>query len=154
MIAKCLDVGERGHVITGSKILVVEDHYLLAEDVCEFITDCSMKAIGPANCVESALVYAREADLNGAVLDIDLNGRLCLPVCAMLASRNIPFIFHTGFSDLSSLPPELQSVQKVAKPFGHDELRKALEEMLAGPMDGAPSQAVSADSKRVAASQV
>jgi DNA-binding response OmpR family regulator len=141
-------------VITGSKILVVEDHYLLAEDVCEFITDCSMKAIGPANCVESALVYAREADLNGAVLDIDLNGRLCLPVCAMLASRNIPFIFHTGFSDLSSLPPELQSVQKVAKPFGHDELRKALEEMLAGPMDGAPSQAVSAESKRVAASQV
>jgi CheY-like chemotaxis protein len=122
----------RKQLINGSKILVVEDHYLLAEVICEFISECCMAPIGPAACLQTALVYAREADLDGAVLDIDLDGRLSTPVCAMLTSRNIPFIFHTGYRDLSFIPSQFQSVATVAKPFEPSEMKSALEKMLCG----------------------
>lgn len=113
----------------------MEDHYLLAEVVCEFITDCAMEPIGPAGCLDSAMIYAREAALDGAVLDIDLDGRLCMPICAMLASRNIPFIFHTGYRDLSIVPAQFRSVPKVAKPFEPEEMKSALETMLCGTVE-------------------
>jgi DNA-binding response OmpR family regulator len=123
-------------VFAGSKILVVEDNYLLAEVVCDFIVECGMEPIGPASGLETGLVYAREAPLDGAILDVNLDDRFCFPICAVLTERNVPFAFLTGYSHLSIIPQAYRSVPLVAKPFDPDELRGVIEGMLSGRQDG------------------
>jgi DNA-binding response OmpR family regulator len=123
-------------VFTGSKILVVEDNYLLSEVVCEFVIECGMVPIGPAASLETGLIYAREAPLDGAVLDINLDNRLCFPICDLLIERGIPFAFLTGYSHLSMIPQAFRTVPLVSKPFDPDELRGVIEGMLAGRRDG------------------
>ncbi len=136
----------------GSKILVVEDNYLLAEVVCEFVLDCGMEPIGPASGVETGLVYARQAPLDGALLDINLDDRFCFPICAILAQRNIPFAFLTGYSHLSVVPQAYRHVPLVAKPFDPDELRGVIEGMLSGRRDGPLVRATSSVARLAAVS--
>lgn len=128
----------------GSRILVVEDNYLLAEVVCDFVTDCGMEPVGPAPGLETGLVYAREAPIDGALLDINLGDRLSFPICAVLAERNIPFAFLTGYSHLSLIPHAYRSAPLVAKPFDPDELRGIIEGMLSGRQGGSLARATSA----------
>src|SRR5579864_2991303 len=99
----------------GSKILVVEDNYLLAEVVCDFVIECGMEPIGPASGLETGLVYAREAPIDGAVLDINLDGRFSFPICKVLEARGIPFAFLTGCSNLAMVPREYRHVPLIAK---------------------------------------
>ncbi|SJZ54324.1 CheY chemotaxis protein or a CheY-like REC (receiver) domain [Enhydrobacter aerosaccus] len=136
----------------GSKILVVEDNYLLAEVVCEFVLDCGMEPIGPASGVETGLVYARQAPLDGALLDINLDDRFCFPICAMLAQRSIPFAFLTGYSHLSLIPQAYRHVPLVAKPFDPDELKGVIHNMLDGRRDGPLVRAASSIARLAAVS--
>jgi DNA-binding response OmpR family regulator len=139
-------------VFAGSKILVVEDNYLLAEVVCEFVIECGLVPVGPASGLETGLVYAREAPLDGAILDINLDNRLCFPICGLLAERNIPFAFLTGYSHLSMIPQAFRTAPLVSKPFDPDELRGVLEGMLSGRRDGPLVRASSSIARLAAAS--
>lgn len=130
-------------MVAESRILVVEDNYLLAEVVCDFIVDCGMQPVGPASGVETGLVYAREAAIDGAILDVNLDGRFCFPICAALVERNIPFAFLTGYSQLSIIPQAYRSVPLVAKPFDPGELRGVIDGMLSGRRDGPLARASS-----------
>jgi DNA-binding response OmpR family regulator len=120
----------------GAKILIVEDNYLLAEVVCDFVSDCGMEPIGPATGLDRALVYARETPLDGAILDINLDGRLSFPICSVLRQRGIPFCFLTAYGDLSLVPQQFRAVPLVSKPFESDEMRTALATMLSGGLGG------------------
>jgi len=69
-------------------------------------------------------------DLDGAVLDLRLADDLCLPICRVLARRGIPFMFLTGYTDLSRIPPEFRAAPLVCKPFATPEMQGALGAML------------------------
>jgi CheY-like chemotaxis protein len=131
----------------GAKILVVEDYYLFAEVVCDFVSDCGMRPIGPATMLDQAMVYARQAPLDGAILDIELAGRLSFPVCSVLQQRGIPFCFLTGYSDLSLVPQQFRVVPLVSKPFEDDEMRRAILTMLSGKVDSPLMRAASTTAK-------
>jgi DNA-binding response OmpR family regulator len=120
----------------GSRILVVEDNYLLAEVVGDFVTECGLEVVGMACGLETGLVYARETPIDGALLDINLNGRFCFPICDVLRERGIPFAFFTGYSDLALVPQRYRSVPLVSKPFEPGEMKNAIESMLRGELDG------------------
>jgi DNA-binding response OmpR family regulator len=121
-----------GVMPAGAKILVVEDNFLLAEVVCEFVVECDMEPIGPAAGLETGLVYARETPIDGAILDINLDGRFCFPICDVLRERAIPFAFLTGCSNLAVVPQLYRPVPLIAKPFEPREMRGILEGMLGG----------------------
>jgi DNA-binding response OmpR family regulator len=127
----------------GSKILVVEDNYLFAQVICDFVVDCGMEAIGPACGLETGLVYAREAPIDGAILDINLDGRFSFPICVVLAQRGIPFCFLTGYSDLALVPQQFRSLPLVSKPFEPKEMQDAIEMMLSGQPGGPLARAAS-----------
>jgi len=114
----------------GGKILVAEDNLLLGEVVCEFLRECGLAPAGPFATVEQALAVARTVVLDGAVLDLKLGGNLCYPVCAALQARGIPFIFLTGYVDLSMIPPGLKSTPIICKPFEASEMKAAIAAML------------------------
>jgi DNA-binding response OmpR family regulator len=127
----------------GAKILVVEDNCLFAEVVCAFVADCGMRPIGPAARLERGMVFAHEAPLDGAILDIDLDGQRSFPICTALLRRGIPFCFLTGCSDLSRIPAQFRSMPVVSKPFEDNEMRCVIEAMLAGKLGSPPMHATS-----------
>ena len=121
----------------GGRVLVCEDNLLMAEVVCEFLLECGLNPIGPVGHLKSAMRQARERALDGAVLDINLNGRPCFPVCAVLSARRIPFVFLTGYAReaLFRVPVEYRNAPVISKPFEPSEMKEVLAAIL-GLTDG------------------
>jgi CheY-like chemotaxis protein len=118
----------------GGRVLVCEDNLLMADVVGEFLRECGFAPMGPVGRLESAVQMARERALDGAILDINLNGRLCFAVCAILSARRIPFVFLTGYP-AAIIPIEYRGAALVAKPFEPTEMKEVLAQMLGLPQD-------------------
>jgi DNA-binding response OmpR family regulator len=114
-------------------ILIVEDSYLLAELLCDFLRDYGMEPIGPSGRMQDGCRLARHGALDGAILDMALGEGRCFPIAAILKARKIPFIFLTGCREKSLISLEFCSAPLVRKPFEDDELGAALDLILNRP---------------------
>jgi DNA-binding response OmpR family regulator len=86
--------------------------------------------------VEEADRVAREQRLEGAILDVELHGRMCFSICSALRERQIPFMFLTGYVELSMMPSELHGTPIVVKPFEPHQMARTLDKMLRTARDG------------------
>src|SRR4051812_8554423 len=78
--------------LQGCRVLVVEDDYFLAEELCAGFRESGAEVIGPVGELEAALALIdRQPRLQGAVLDINLRGEMVFPVADQLTQRGIPF---------------------------------------------------------------
>jgi len=103
-------------------ILVVEDEYLLADELCGMLADEGATIIGPAPRVDAALeLLDREPRPSLAVLDVNLQGRTAWPVADALLARGIPFVFLTGY-DPAAIPRAYAHVPRAGKPVQLQEL--------------------------------
>jgi CheY-like chemotaxis protein len=110
-------------------MLVVEDEYLIAADLAAWLEDCGIKVVGPAGSVKDALkLVATDGDrLDGGVLDINVRDERVYPVADALASRGVPFIFATGYDEVS-IPERYARVPRYEKPLDRHLLAKWLAE--------------------------
>ncbi len=116
--------------VSPPRILVLEDNYLLAGNVCDFLRECGLEPVGPAPRLDVAARVLKGQRIDGAVLDINLGGQSCFPICAHLRRWNVPFLFLTG-SDTSSIPIAFRDAPLLSKPFDPEELRTRLTSLLA-----------------------
>ncbi len=123
----------------GGRVLVCDDNLLIADLVVEFLRECGLKPVGPVGRLESAMHMARERALDGAILDIDLNGRPCFLICAILTARRIPFMFLTGYTH-AIVPIEYRGAPLIAKPFEPNEMKEIVSDMLGLPDDWPPPE--------------
>lgn len=107
------------------RILVVEDEYLLAEDLRMGLTEQNMVVVGPAGSVKDALALIAAETIDAAVLDISLNGENVIPVVEALSARSVLFVFATGY-DAFDLPLAWRDVPRFEKPVDTAVLAKAL----------------------------
>src|SRR4051794_9809722 len=86
------------------RVLVVEDEYLIADDMAQAPQRPGAEGAGPVPGREQAraLIAANER-LDAAVLDFNLRGESVLPVAEALAGRGVPFVFATGY-DQDAVP--------------------------------------------------
>jgi len=122
----------------GGRVLVCDDNLLMAEVICEFLRESGLEPIGPAGELESALHLARVRALDGAILDINLKGRPCFAVCAILSARRVPFLFLTGYQPLL-VPVEYRGAPVISKPFHPEEFKAVLAQMLRLPNATSPT---------------
>lgn len=109
-------------VLAGKRILVVEDEYFIAQDVCDVLRDCGADIVGPAWRLDQGVRLAKESDpLHGAVLDLNLAGTISADIAHTLQARNICFILLTGY-DVGAIAEEFCDVPHLVKPFDADEL--------------------------------
>jgi DNA-binding NtrC family response regulator len=107
-------------------ILVVEDNQTLAIALRDALERAGLEVIGPAPSVACALsLLAQEGVIDGAILDIDLQGRLSFPVADALQARGIPFVFTTGH-EMSILPASYCDVPRFEKPFDLQDVLQAI----------------------------
>lgn len=79
-------------------VLIVEDEMLVAAMMTELVEELGCHVVGPTNDVDQALQIATQEQVDFAVLDINVEGRLSYPVAETLKRRAIPFIFTTGYN--------------------------------------------------------
>jgi DNA-binding response OmpR family regulator len=107
--------------LDGLRILVVEDTLLIADLIVEELREAGCHVIGPAPRVERGLTLARAEPLDGALLDINLDGEPCFPIADVLLERGVPVAFLTGYGE-AAVPPEYRSMPRLSKPFHLKEL--------------------------------
>ncbi|MBI0538526.1 response regulator [Roseomonas sp. KE2513] len=112
--------------LAGLRLLVVEDEYFLADDLSKALRAEGAKVIGPAPSVDAALDLLDETDqLDGAVVDINLQGETAYPVADALMDRAIPFLFATGY-DAVHIPRKYGNVPRCKKPTDAAEVVRRL----------------------------
>jgi CheY-like chemotaxis protein len=103
--------------LEGRRILVVEDEYLLAEDLSNFLEDAGAEVLGPVPSVEDALsLIETGGHIDAAILDVNLRGKMVFPVAKRLREHGIGFAFVTGY-DSWALPEPYTSVPRMEKPL-------------------------------------
>jgi CheY-like chemotaxis protein len=112
-------------LLTGRRILVVEDEYFLAEDVAFALRRLGAEVVGPVGNLGEAEEAVATNAIDGAALDVNIGGRTIYPLVKELQSRDVPFIFMTGY-DVSAIPPEYQYAPRCEKPLDPEELASGL----------------------------
>ena len=84
-------------VLAGKRILLVEDEPIVAMMAADIIEELGATVVGPAMTLAAALSLSQTAEIDAAVLDINLNGLRSDPAAEALARRRIPFVFATGY---------------------------------------------------------
>ena len=115
----------------------------------DMLTDLGYSVVGPVGARTTAIAAARQADIEGAVLDLNLRGETTYLVADELNARGIPFIFLTGY-DRGVIDRRYAGAPLLQKPVDEQTLQRALAAFLdsgnrAPPadvvMEAAPAQA-------------
>jgi len=85
------------------RVLLAEDLWLLADALKLAIEQAGAEVVGPAGTLAAAERLSREADLDAAVMDIDLHGQKATGLAVALADAGQKVIIITGYDE----PPEL-----------------------------------------------
>ena len=109
----------------GQTILIVEDEPFIALDMELTLSSAGAQVISALHLRE-AFEAVQNAEITAAVLDVNLGEGDCAPLCEVLARRQIPFIFHTGY--MTGGPLERWPRPIVLKPATQDELVATLAE--------------------------
>ncbi len=112
------------------RVLVVEDEMLVAALLEEMLESLGHEVIGPVATLEKAMVAAREAAADLAILDVNVRGRETYPVAAILQERKVPFVFATGYN-ASRLPPPYDKGIVLQKPFVIAGVERAISQATA-----------------------
>ena len=113
------------------RVLIVEDEAAISMLIEDMLLDLGVEIVATASRLNPALQLAREADLEGAILGINIGGVHSYPIADVLRGRGIPVIFATGYG-ASVLPERFKSCQIVHKPFDRQQFNQAVHTALSG----------------------
>jgi len=117
--------------LSGQRVLIVEDEYFLAQDLAEYLNHLGVEVVGPVGTVTDALELLHYADIQGAVLDINLRGERVYPVADVLEQKQVPFVFASGYG--GELEPNAYTdIPRCIKPLDFAELANTLLNQMNG----------------------
>lgn len=110
------------------RVLIAEDEFLLADAIASWLECAGATVVGPLRSVERTLSRVRggAAEIDVAILDINLNGELVYPVADELAKRAVPVVFYTA-CDIE-VPERFSTAMMVSKSAGSNDLVNAVFE--------------------------
>lgn len=115
--------------LAGRRILIVEDDPFIALALEEILSEHGLIVVGPARDLRAALDLAAGAQIDIALLDVNVGSEKIDPVADLLAQRACPFLFVTGYGKVD-LPEGRLSCAFIEKPFHIEDLIKALRDEL------------------------
>lgn len=111
------------------EILIAEDNFLTATELSDIVRDCGFAVAGTVAHVNRGLDLLAERPVDGAIVDINLDGTFAFPLCAELGRRKVPFCFLTGYS-ADIIPSDFRSTPLLSKPVDRQQMRAALTTLL------------------------
>jgi DNA-binding response OmpR family regulator len=115
--------------LSGRRILVIEDDYLVAQMLTNYLEDAGAVVIGPLGWIDETLAFI-ENNLSAfdiALLDLNLHGKKSYEIADLLVKRNIAFVFASGYG-ADGIEGEYRRYPRCTKPFNRLALLAALAE--------------------------
>ena len=112
--------------LQGLQVFLVEDEPVVSLLIEDMLSELGCIVVGKARNLVEAMSWAEVMPtIDRAILDVNLGGEAILPVADMLARRQVPLVFSTGYgsNELLQLYP---GSRLLAKPYGQDALANAL----------------------------
>ena len=117
-------------VLAGQRILVVEDQYAIALDLCESLDRQGASVIGPAPSVEDALnLLESKTPPDFAVLDIKVRGGPVYPVADRLEELGVRYLFATA-CEPGEIPARYRRVPRFDKPVRLTSILDAIRQQV------------------------
>jgi DNA-binding response OmpR family regulator len=116
---------QEAEAMAATRILVVEDEFLIALDIAGVLEQAGIAVIGPVGNVADALRAIEQDDVQGALLDVHLAGEPVDRIADALMARRIPFAFVSGHGS-QQLPAAHRGAPLVKKPFTGRDLLAAV----------------------------
>jgi DNA-binding response OmpR family regulator len=113
--------------LAGMRVLVIEDDYFIASEICTALRKGGAEIVGPAADVDNGLALIRTERIDCAVLDINLHGEIAFRLADELQSRGTRAIFATGY-DTSVIPAALAGNVHLKKPIELTSLLRAVRD--------------------------
>jgi CheY-like chemotaxis protein len=108
------------------RLLVVEDNYTIAAAIGRALKAQGAEIIGPAGTVSDALALVASGErIDGAILDVNLRGKMVYPVADALRAKNVPMVFMTGY-DGGAIESRYGDVPCMQKPVSVERLMRVL----------------------------
>ena len=117
--------------LTGYRLLVVEDDYFVAQDLCATLRDYGATVLGPAPSISSARSLANALRPDCVLLDINLDGELAFELAQELQAHGVRTVFTTGY-DTSFVPQHLRQTVCLQKPVDATALLCSIREQPPG----------------------
>ena len=102
--------------LSGLRILVVEDEFLVSVDHESYLSDAGAELVGPFSDLAAALGGAEQQSFDLALLDINLGGTMVYPLADALMARRVPFLFLSGYTG-ADLPARFAAQRRLSKPY-------------------------------------
>jgi CheY-like chemotaxis protein len=116
--------------LNGLRVLVVEDEMMVSMLIEDMLADLGCLVVGPASRLDEATELVKSADIDCAVLDVNLGGQPIFPVADLLREKGAPFAFATGYGD-AGLREVDRGTPVLQKPFREGDLARVLGELRA-----------------------
>ena len=116
--------------LSGCHILIVEDEFLIADDIAAMLREAGADVIGLAASLPEGMRLAADTErIDAAVLNIDLNGETVFPLADELQARRVRMLFLTGY-DESNIPDNYAAIPRCGKPTGPASVINELLQLL------------------------
>ena len=116
----------------GGSVFLVEDEVMIRMMVADMLEELGYSIAAESGEISDALKLAQSVEFDLAILDVNVNGKVISPVADLIAARNRPFIFATGYGS-SGLPAEYRDRPALQKPFQIETLGRAIDQALKRP---------------------
>ncbi|HSY57429.1 MAG TPA: response regulator [Bradyrhizobium sp.] len=114
---------------SGGSVFLVEDEVMIRMMVADMLGELGYRIAAEAGEINEAIKLAQSIEFDLAILDVNVNGKVISPVADLIAARNRPFIFATGYGS-SGLPAEYRDRPALQKPFQIETLARMIDHAL------------------------
>ena len=101
--------------LVGRSILIVEDEPLIALDIRRSFEAAGARVV-VMRTLQTALAAVEDPDLSAAILDHVLGKDDSSQLCERLKERDIPFVIHSGYSNLEGACSDGVEIDKPTPP--------------------------------------
>ena len=116
--------------LTGSRVLVVEDEYYLADEARSILARAGAEIIGPVpTLTQSQAALDANSVIDVALLDVSLRGDMVYALADALEARGVPFAFATGY-DVDILPDRFSDRTVLEKPVRPEQLIQTITNLM------------------------
>jgi CheY-like chemotaxis protein len=102
-------------LLEGLRILILEDQFLAALDLQDMVEERGGVVVGPVGRLQEAQALVRTEEVDGAILDVNLDGETSYPVADDLLAQGRVVVFVTGY-DPAVMPERFTEVPRLDKP--------------------------------------
>jgi PAS domain S-box-containing protein len=110
----------------GRKLLLVEDEALIGILIHDMLVDWGFAPSEPHVRLEDAIAAAKYGGFDGAILDMNLNGKPVYPLAELLEAQSVPFVFLTGYGQ-HAVDKRFAHYPVLQKPVAPEALKAVLE---------------------------